>query len=158
MAKSRDSYLLSDVQDNVYDHNQTLQWAAMSDSNFQHGNIFSPSLQRFQSRYLAMNLDNEKPPSQKNEMEIDYSVLSVAVMTLALIMIVQLIRHKLENLAQSRTLFRHMLDHVYTECRFNSELNLVFDCRIHFASMNLDADRNIGHFVCENIVVARRNN
>lgn len=48
---------------------------------------------------------------------IDYTVLSVAVATLGLILVVELIRHKLDSLAQGRPFFKTVLEGVNSECK-----------------------------------------
>lgn len=48
--------------------------------------------------------------------KIDYNVLSVAAMTLALIMVVEVIRHRLDRAALHRPFFRAVLEGVYAEC------------------------------------------
>lgn len=50
-----------------------------------------------------------------SEMQIDYSVLAVLVMTLGLIMIVEVARHRLDQAAKSRPFFKSVLKGVYTE-------------------------------------------
>lgn len=47
----------------------------------------------------------------------DYTVLSVAVTTLGLILVVELIRHKLDHAATGRVFFKTVLDGVYRECK-----------------------------------------
>lgn len=48
---------------------------------------------------------------------VDYSVLAVAVMTLGLIMIVEVCRHRLDHAALGRPFFKAVLEGVYTECK-----------------------------------------
>ena len=48
--------------------------------------------------------------------KIDYNVLSVATMTLALIMMVEVLRHKLDHTAQHRPFFQAVLENIYAEC------------------------------------------
>jgi hypothetical protein len=48
---------------------------------------------------------------------IDYSVLSVAVMTLGLIMMVEVFRHRLDHAAMGRPFFTAVLGGVYAECK-----------------------------------------
>jgi hypothetical protein len=48
---------------------------------------------------------------------LDFSVLSVAVSTLALILLVQYLRHQLDNKAIGRPLFKSVLKGVYAECK-----------------------------------------
>jgi hypothetical protein len=54
---------------------------------------------------------------EDGDLRIDYSVLSVGVMTLGLIMVVELFRHRLDHTAKGRPFFRTVLDGVYTECK-----------------------------------------
>ncbi len=49
---------------------------------------------------------------------LDFSVLSVAVTTLGLILLVQLIRHRLDRNATGRPFFKTVLEGVYRECKF----------------------------------------
>jgi len=51
----------------------------------------------------------------KDAVRIDYSVLSVAVMTLGLIMIVELARHKLDHVAHHKPFLKAVLEGVYEE-------------------------------------------
>ncbi len=48
---------------------------------------------------------------------IDYSVLSVAVMTLGLIMMVEVFRHRMDHAAIGRPFFTAVLEGVYAECK-----------------------------------------
>jgi hypothetical protein len=52
---------------------------------------------------------------------IDYSVLSVAVITLGLIMMVEVGRHSLDIAARNRPFFQSVLEGVYTECKWSFE-------------------------------------
>lgn len=47
---------------------------------------------------------------------IDYTVLSVAVATLGLILVVEVVRHKLDHLAQGRPFYQTVLASVNSEC------------------------------------------
>jgi hypothetical protein len=49
---------------------------------------------------------------------IDYSVLSVAVMTLGLVMMVEVFRHRLDHAAMGRPFFTAVLEGVYAECKY----------------------------------------
>jgi hypothetical protein len=53
--------------------------------------------------------------SSDKALQIDYSVLAVLVMTLGLIMIVEVARHRLDQAAKSRPFFKSVLKGVYTE-------------------------------------------
>lgn len=70
-----------------------------------------------------MNLEREdafswRQLASENLLKIDYNVLSVAAMTLALLLVVEFIRHRLDDAAQSRPFFRAVLEGVYAECTF----------------------------------------
>ena len=67
--------------------------------------------------------------SSSSSYKIDYNVLSVAAMTLALIMMVEYVRHRLDHWAyqaattetpqqSKQPLFRAVLEGVYAECMF----------------------------------------
>jgi hypothetical protein len=51
------------------------------------------------------------------EEPLDYTVVSVAVMTLGLLLVVEVIRHKLEHAAYNRPFFKTVLEGVYSECK-----------------------------------------
>ena len=51
------------------------------------------------------------------KVELDYTVLSVGVMTLALLLCVELFRHHMDHLAHGRPFFKTVLDGVYSECK-----------------------------------------
>jgi hypothetical protein len=55
---------------------------------------------------------------------LDYTVLSVAVITLGLILVVELIRHRFDVAATGRPFFKTVLEGVYRECE--SRIYLVF--------------------------------
>lgn len=48
---------------------------------------------------------------------LDYTVLSVAVITLGLILVVELIRHRVDVAATGRPFFKTVLEGVYRECK-----------------------------------------
>lgn len=52
--------------------------------------------------------------------KLDYSVISVGVTTLGLILAVELVRHKLDLKAIGRPFFKTVLEGVYRECKFPS--------------------------------------
>ena len=51
---------------------------------------------------------------------LDYTVLSVGVITLGLILVVELIRHRLDVAAMGRIFFKSVLEGVYRECKYRS--------------------------------------
>jgi hypothetical protein len=50
----------------------------------------------------------------------DYSIMSVAVMTLGLIMIIELLRHRLDHAAMGKPFFTAVLQGVYAERKWNT--------------------------------------
>ena len=48
---------------------------------------------------------------------LDYTVVSVAVSTLGLLLLVELIRHQLDHAAIGRPFFMAVLEGVYSECK-----------------------------------------
>jgi hypothetical protein len=63
----------------------------------------------FYDRYLAAKDTTEEP--------LDYTVLSVGVLTLGLILFVEVIRHRLDHAAHGRPFFKTVLEGVYSECK-----------------------------------------
>jgi hypothetical protein len=60
---------------------------------------------------------DEKSSSSYGNIEIDYSILAVVVLTLGLILIVELVRHHIDHLAHGRPFFIAVLESVYAECK-----------------------------------------
>jgi hypothetical protein len=70
-----------------------------------------PNGHRFDhDRFLSASTDDG--PSR-----IDYSVLSVTVMTLGLVMMVEVFRHRMDHAAMGRPFFTAVLEGVYAECK-----------------------------------------
>lgn len=65
--------------------------------------------------YLVRELA-EKATKTKEAAPIDYSVLSVAIMTLGLLLFVEIVRHYIDHKAHGRPYFQTVLDGVYSEC------------------------------------------
>lgn len=65
-------------------------------------------------RWLANETKEEEP--------LDYSVLSVGVMTLGLILFVEVIRHQLDHEADHRPFFKVVLEATYSECKCRGEI------------------------------------
>ena len=57
----------------------------------------------------------------KDDPIVDYSVLSVGVMTLGLILIVEVLRHRIDHAAVGKPFFKTVLDGVYSECKLKEE-------------------------------------
>ena len=66
----------------------------------------------FDTRWLAGKDDGDKPKRS------DYSILSIAVITLGLILLVELGRHRLDHSALGRPFFQSVLEGVYRECTY----------------------------------------
>ena len=49
--------------------------------------------------------------------EIDYTVVSVGVMTLGLLLVVEFVRHAVDHAAIGRPFFKAVLEGVYSECK-----------------------------------------
>ena len=49
---------------------------------------------------------------------IDYSVLSVGVLTLGLVLFVEIVRHHIDHKAEGKPFFKTVLDGVYSECKW----------------------------------------
>ena len=62
-------------------------------------------------RFLAGDYGKEKTSGYR----MDYSVLSVAVMTLGLIMVVEVFIHRLDHAAHGRPYFTAVLENIYNE-------------------------------------------
>lgn len=63
----------------------------------------------------------------KEEEGLDYSVLSVGVMTLGLILFVEVIRHKLDHEAEHRPFFKVVLEATYSECKCSESCDSVIE-------------------------------
>lgn len=48
---------------------------------------------------------------------VEYGAISVGVMTLGLILLVEVFRHKIDHEAQGRPFFQEVLADVYSECK-----------------------------------------
>ena len=48
---------------------------------------------------------------------VDFTVLAMAVVTMVLLMIVAVVRHKIDQLAKGREIFVSVLEAVYHECK-----------------------------------------
>jgi hypothetical protein len=62
--------------------------------------------------------------SSYEDVRVDFNVLSVVAMTLALIMIVELVRHYLDDLATHRSFFKAVLECLYAECKKKESLEV----------------------------------
>lgn len=129
------SYLLNDPSSNYFSslaendqyddaHYDDMMNMLYESSNQQYssstmGHPMSGRWQRLLQRFLAdeaKKYDSAADYYKDKEPNIDYSVLSVGVMTLGLIMIVELLRHRIDHAAKGRPFFKSVLEGVYTEC------------------------------------------
>ena len=60
----------------------------------------------------------EEAYAKKEEEPLDYSVVSVGVLTLGLILLVEIVRHHIDHAAHGRPFFKTVLENVYSECTF----------------------------------------
>lgn len=68
---------------------------------------------------MAAGLEQMRWLAEKKEEEpLDYTVLSVGVMTLGLILFVEFMRHWLDRKAEHRPFFKTVLETTYSECKF----------------------------------------
>jgi hypothetical protein len=58
--------------------------------------------------------------AKKEEEPLDYSVLSVGVLTLGLILLVEIVRHHVDHSAHGRPFFQSVLENVYSECTYST--------------------------------------
>ena len=74
----------------------------------------------------------EEDTYSKSYEPLDYSVLSVGVMTLGLILFVEVSRHTLDHAAHHKPFFKTVLEMVYSECKsmyapiFSGPLHMMF--------------------------------
>ena len=54
--------------------------------------------------------------------ELDYTVFAMAMMTMGLLLIVEVIRHKLDQMTKGSDFFETVMNTVYHECKFLSFL------------------------------------
>jgi hypothetical protein len=70
--------------------------------------------------------------------KIDYNALSVAAMTLTLILMVDFGRDRLDRAARQRPFFRAVLEGVYTECTFGSLIHTGSRCECYAKELRDD--------------------
>ena len=74
------------------------------------------SIEQGSSRKKRSHTSRRNDKTTTTSLHIDYSVLSVAIMTLGLILVVEILRHKIDHAAKGRPLAKAVLDNVYLEC------------------------------------------
>ena len=103
--------MVSSVWDYGVDHDHQDHYDYYDDYSSNHSDTsFEPFLD-FQ-RMLAGKAKGEDTEP------LDYSVLSVGVMTLGLILVVEIGRHHIDHKAHGRPFFQAVLDNVYSECKY----------------------------------------
>ena len=70
---------------------------------------------QYDNNYGGYGYDGAQQKVKEEAVRIDYSVLSVGVMTLGLIMVVELGRHKLDHAAHHKPFLKAVLEGVYEE-------------------------------------------
>ena len=73
---------------------------------WQHDGGFVETMMDFVSRGLK----------KKEEIEVDYSILAVLVVTLGLVLVVELLRHQLDHFAEHKPLLHAVVQGVNSEC------------------------------------------
>lgn len=100
-------------QDDIYNNNE-----------FYHRSEYDVSPHRGEANDFLFDNDEESSSwwgrwlaeeKKKDEVRVDYSVLSVGVMTLGLIMVVEVLRHRIDHAAVGRPFFKAVLEGVYSE-------------------------------------------
>lgn len=81
---------------------------------------------------------------------IDYSVLSVGVMTLGLILMVEVLRHRIDHAAVGRPFFKAVLEGVYSECE-SSVLHMYCSCSL---ALLLAEELILGRFIRPEVLVS----
>jgi hypothetical protein len=103
----------------IFEQQRLLQTNEDHDEHHHHGHddssTFFSSSWRSILRRLAEG-DGDSDYSYDYELRMDYSVLAVAVLTLGLILVVEVLRHKLDHAAHNRPYFTAVLENVYAEC------------------------------------------
>jgi hypothetical protein len=56
--------------------------------------------------------------AEKEYEPVNYTVVSVGIMTLGLIVVVELVRHQLDQAAMGRPFYKTVLEGVYSECKY----------------------------------------
>ena len=93
-------------------------------SNSEWGSLNATSSHEDHQYYYDDNEENIlwrflKDDKAKDVVRVDYSVLSVGVMTLGLILVVEVLRHKIDHAATGRPFFKAVLEGVYSERTLN---------------------------------------
>ena len=89
------------------------------------------------------------------EAEIDYTVVSVGVMTLGLLLVVEFVRHSLDHAAIGRPFFKAVLEGVYSECKcYSFYCCWSFDFRRSFQLAIIADHRNV---CCLSLCSVRKN-
>jgi hypothetical protein len=70
------------------------------------------------SHYMRLLYDRLLAEKDTGDPRIDYSVLSVCVLTLGLILVVEVLRHRIDHAAIGRPFFKAVMEGVYSECKF----------------------------------------
>lgn len=49
--------------------------------------------------------------------EVDFTVFAMAIATMSLLLLVEIVRHKIDHIAKGKEFFENVLDAVYQECK-----------------------------------------
>jgi hypothetical protein len=85
-------------------------------------------------KFIIGNAEGGERLLAEESVRVDYSVLSVGVMTLGLIMIVEVVRHKIDHAAGRRPFPKAVLQGVYSECKLQGAQISIIDVSSHTIS------------------------
>jgi len=63
---------------------------------------------------------------------VDYAVISVVVITLALVLFIEVMRHQLDVAASGNPFFQHVLELMYRECKYCLHCNEYYSVMLLF--------------------------
>jgi len=49
--------------------------------------------------------------------EVDFTVFAMAIVTMSLLLLVEIVRHKIDHIAKGKEFFENVLEAVYQECK-----------------------------------------
>lgn len=63
-------------------------------------------------------MSQERHLKKSDDLVVDFTVFAMAVVTMSLLLIVEVLRHKVDHLAKGKEIFEHVLEAVYRECKY----------------------------------------
>ena len=122
--------MVSSVWDYGVDHDHQDHYDYYDDYSSNHSDMSSSTSSWFDSSSSSSPfLDFQRLLAGKSkggeEEPLDYSVLSVGVMTLGLILVVEIGRHYIDHKVHGKPFSQAVLDNVYSECKYDLCLSLL---------------------------------